>query len=147
MLNKQLQLICNNFPNCHFVNTATKDKYSEYLQDTCNRLNFKIDCLDYNDNYLTFNKIHTLSSSINKCNIDTNTTTLHKDAYTGKKNISQKQCVQKCILDYFSLAKKPRLCMSAPMVQSLSNISSSKSKTEPLQDVFLTVTPKTKLAT
>lgn len=56
MLNRQIQLICNNFPNCKFIYTPNHVIHKSQIMMTCTQLNLAIDSIDYENKYLKFKK-------------------------------------------------------------------------------------------
>lgn len=54
-LNNNIQTICNEYKNCHYV-----ESNSNKLFDICKSLNFKIDCIDYDSKYLDIKELKKL---------------------------------------------------------------------------------------
>lgn len=101
MLNKQFKLICNIFPNCHFVNLTGET--GDLLQETCESLNYKIDCMDYNEKFLTYNKLHVNPLSLKHVSVNG---VVPQNG--GNIGTSSKKYTQQSILHYFSRINKPR---------------------------------------
>lgn len=53
MLNKELELICKQFPKCSFLNIYDNCLYYGFRY-LCRKINFIVDCLDYNCKFLNF---------------------------------------------------------------------------------------------
>lgn len=82
LLNNNIRLICNNFNNCNFIEFDDAKRHI----DICTKLNYIIDCLDYNEKFLSYNKHSFIHESINKA--------------------KARKTTQKTILDYFSCIHK-----------------------------------------
>lgn len=62
MLNKQIKLICNQFPNSTYVDLSK----SINIYQICDRVNYEIDCIDYKHKYLSYGKISERANQLKK---------------------------------------------------------------------------------
>lgn len=82
-LNEKMALFCKSYCNCHFLKITSG---YNILNETCHKINFKIDCLDYESNYMCPKKIR---ARLLCCKPN------------PRKSLRSRSNKQKSILDYF----------------------------------------------
>lgn len=90
MLNNNVKLVCNNFPNCYFIDyfgsSYNKNKYI-----ICQKINYIIDSIDYDTKYLSLK---------NNKNSTLHTIEIKNDTL-GNLTKNNSRYTQRTILDYF----------------------------------------------
>lgn len=109
LLNYNLEIICKNTPNCNFIRSNYNSKRN-LIDISCDRINFIIDCIDYDDKYLC-KKNTKPSLTSTKCikslnNIRRGTIPYYFKPMTRTTKVEQKPKHKKTILDYFPIEKK-----------------------------------------
>lgn len=68
LLNRNIQMICNNFKNCTFITVSPVNK--NYIEEIATKINFVIDSYDYNEKFLTFNNRKPRNNLTKQCNLN-----------------------------------------------------------------------------
>lgn len=110
LLNNHIKHICTHFPNCNFIDLKHNtdifyNKFYNYIDVMCKKINYEIDCLDYNKKYL---------NTLNICKHNRN-------------NLRAPVYIQKTLLDYYSSSENKRACIdSSPKFLQRNNYSFRK---------------------
>lgn len=112
LINNEIKLVCEQFSNCKFLDLRNKKVF--YTQPAfqsmiCQRINFMIDCMDYDYKFLNFNKKKTKS---NMFSASENSTCIDNSSKCRKgtipyyfKRVDKKKCFSNQCLD--TSANKP----------------------------------------